>query len=200
MERHGEIVVHVDGDVLFFGSLDTPVDMLENADCDAVYLPTWMRFKHHIRHRAVAEERLKVSSFDGLDEKSTLGGVFFALRATPATERVYKYASEQWHMLRPLLYTEESILLYSHVRNDVKYALLDWSYGWPLQVYSYGSKDYVVPAEIPLTPDTGDPIVIAHFANVKWDFLSSGGPANHMWYAWQRIAEKYKSLPWEAAA
>jgi len=192
-----DVVMHIDGDVLVTGVLEDAVDLLHDSGCHAGYMPTWMRFYQHVRNRKVLESLVPAAQIAEIGDRSTLAGSFFVVEPCDDMQRVFRFVIDNWDKLRATLYTEESAMLCGHVVCGVPYVSLDWCYNWPVDRSDYFDKMYVVPADVPIAPDTADPLRSVHFSNVKWESQNVAGPGFMAWHAWNRIMQTYKDIPWE---
>lgn len=196
IKKH-DTVVHCDGDVLFFDSIEPAVVEVEKSGCSSGYLPTGMKLRQHIIRYKKADELLELDSLADVLNHSALGGVFFVLKPTPELVEVYDYAVARWQELRPVLYTEEALLLCSHLRHHVKYLPLNWKYGWPLHSWQSQKEGYITPSDDPRQVSTGESIVVLHFSSPKRNLTNYSGAPLSVWQAWQHVVAQHTNKTWD---
>ena len=191
-----DTVIHIDGDTFISASIEGAITAVEDADCHAGYMMTWMRLKNHIRHMDRFKELVQLPDLETALELSTLAGVFFVLLPDDGVRQVFSYVGEMWDALRPVLYTEESMMLCGHSLHNVPFAVIPRSYGWSVGDFKSNAPGYVIPSNAPNKPSTVDPIHVAHFVNTSWRCTNTASYARQSWLAWRNATRRYRDIPW----
>jgi len=191
-----DIVVHIDGDTFISASIDGAINAVEDADCSAGYMMTWMKLGQHVRNLEKFKGLVPLKRLDVLLDSRTLAGVFFVLLPDGGVRDVFAYVDEVWDDLRAVLYTEESMMLCGHTLREVPFAVIPRSYGWSVGDFGPANKGYVIPADAPNKPSTVDPIHVVHFVNTPWRCTNTASRVRQGWQAWQHATRGYKDIPW----